>query len=135
MIQAIYDPATGRILRRVNSSAPAAVEGEAMLEVERGVIFSDLTHYVDLSGEEPALAERPVAPSASLSAGEVIANGEDEIVLSGVPAGAAVSIGLASIIADGDDIVITTDLPGENRVEVDAFPAQIWTETFLGTAA
>lgn len=49
MIQAIYDPATGEILRVVSSMQPQAREGEAMLEVERGTIFNDVTHKVDLA--------------------------------------------------------------------------------------
>jgi hypothetical protein len=83
----------------------------------------------------PILTARPAAPSCALSAAEVVADGEAEIVLTGVPTGAVVTIGLTSITADGDDIVITTDIPGNNRVSVDAFPAQLWTETFIGTAS
>jgi hypothetical protein len=108
--------------------------GQAVLTIERGIEASDITHYIDLSGPTPALTARPAVPSCTMSATEVVADGEAEILLTSVPAGAVVTIGLTSITADGDDIVITTDLPGINRVSVDAFPAQLWTETFNGTA-
>jgi len=59
MIQAIYDPVTGAIYRAANSATPQARAGEAMFEIERGTIFSDTTHFIDLSGPAPVLALKP----------------------------------------------------------------------------
>lgn len=134
MSQAIYDPGTGRILRKVTSGTLNAKTGEAVMIVPQGTIFGDLTHYVAVDGLTFTLAERPAAPACALSAAEVVADGLTEIVLTGAPAGASVSVNGSTITADGHDIVITTDLPGLNRVSVDSFPAQLWTETFIGTA-
>lgn len=137
IVIAVYDRASGRIARRISCHATVpqrVLISEAMLQVPRGTPFDDESHYVDLTGPLPALTWRPEAPAVSLSATEVVADGEAEILLTNVPAGATVTIGATSIVADGDDIAITTDLPGINRVTVDSFPAQLWTETFLGTA-
>lgn len=59
VLLAVYDPETGEIRRRVTCSESIvdaqARNGEAILEVERGTIFSDATHFVDLTGAEPQL--------------------------------------------------------------------------------
>ena len=60
---AIYDAATGDIVRRVTCSESVADSqcraGEAAVEIPRGTIFTDATHYIDLSGPAPVLTPKP----------------------------------------------------------------------------
>lgn len=64
IILAIYNPDDGQIIRRIVCSESVAWqqvhEGESAIEIPRGIIFDDTTHYIDLSGEQPALAEAAI---------------------------------------------------------------------------
>lgn len=63
VLLAIYDPATGDIYRRVTCSESVAESqcraGEAAIEIPRGTIFTDATHFIDLSGPVPVLTPKP----------------------------------------------------------------------------
>ena len=60
---AIYDSATGDIVRRVTCSESVADsqcrDGEAAIEIPRGTIFTDATHFIDLTGPAPVLTPKP----------------------------------------------------------------------------
>lgn len=63
VLLAVYEPVTGEILRRVTCSESIvdaqARSGEASIEISRGTIFNDATHYIDVSGSVPVLALKP----------------------------------------------------------------------------
>lgn len=95
-----------------------------------GAMLDGNLWWVD--GEIPAL--RPPAPDITIDKTSIRADGEEEVLVSGVPTGATVTFGGASIIADGDPIILTTDVTGPNTIIVDPFPAQSWEGGFDGTA-
>lgn len=72
---AVYETATGRILRRIETSAADTLEedlaaGEEALLTE--VEFDDSTHYIDLTGAAPAIAVcETMAPVVSIREGAV----------------------------------------------------------------
>lgn len=53
-------PQTGDIVRRVTCSESVADQqcrdGEAYIELPRGTIFSDATHYINVFGDVPVLS-------------------------------------------------------------------------------
>lgn len=66
VVLAIYLPdgeEAGKILRIVKCSETLASiqarSGEAVYEIPRGFIVTDISHYIDLDGDEPVLAEVP----------------------------------------------------------------------------
>jgi len=58
----VYDVENGAIARRVSCQeelvALQAGEGQSVLVIERGVDFSDATHFVDISADPPVLKLR-----------------------------------------------------------------------------
>lgn len=122
----------GRIVSTGRASNPEEQVSEVGGYVT-GIIYDGDQWYFDPLNSFAATL-RPAAPSITFSAASIPADGSTETQLQGVPAGAKVRLGDQEVIADGNDIPLTTTLVGQNRVFVDAFPAQLWVGSFDATA-
>lgn len=120
---AVYDN-EGKILRHGVCMEPdlqlqvlGDYENESVIELRQPI--SDATHWIDGG----AVAERP-RMAISLNKSTMQADGEDELVMTGLPTPCTVLVqGMTLIVEDGSLEYSTTEA-GEFIVEVRAFPYQ-----------
>lgn len=118
---AVYDAATGRILRTVSGAVghlgSNVHAGEAALLTAR-VPHSDLEYVV--TGPHPALAARPASALVLPEAAEVGA----EVHVNAPPGAAIIIDGVAVGEADAEGVVFSFAGEGQYVVEVEAWPHQ-----------
>lgn len=128
-----YNPATGRILYS-GENTPEIVA----LLVERGESIihgegNDAAHYVDLKQPQPVIRPRP-HQSAAQDKAELVADGKDVVVFSGLPVPCTVHIGEHRYVVEDGELEWGTLLPGTYRVRVEAFPYLDWETEVIAVA-
>ena len=118
-----YAPDTGKILSVLY--IPDATAEAAIKELEAHLIKSEtdvsMTHYVDVSVTPPVLKPRP-SQSTIQDKKEIIANGQDELMLSNLPVPCEVSFNQFAYQVDDGELTWTTLMPAIYQIKVEAFP-------------
>jgi len=120
-----YDPKTGRILYS-GENIPSIID----LLIERGesIILgegNDSAHYVDINQSPPVIRPRP-KQEARCNRTELVADGEDALVLSGLPLPCTVQIGEHRYGVEDGELEWSTLMPGTYYIHVEAFPYLDW---------
>lgn len=128
-VKSLYEIATGAIMQTLETTQvfPEAPEGHAWIEGR----WAWPTHYVDGSGEEPVVTERPTL--AGFDKLEIVADGIDEAVILGLPDPATVRVDGEAIEATGGEFRFAADVAGEYAVTIDAFPYLPYAVTITAT--
>ena len=120
-----YDPKTGRILYS-GENIPSIID----LLVERGESIvpgegNDSAHYVDIRQSPPVICPRP-HQETRCDRTELVADGKDTLVLSGLPLPCAVQIGERRYEVEDGELEWSTLMPGTYYIHVEAFPYLDW---------
>ena len=87
--------------------------------------WSPVTHWIQ-NGDTPTLR---ATMTPALSKTEIVADGEDECVITGLPDPCTVTVRGAMqagpVTVEGGELVITSTEPGEIRIRVEAKPAYL----------
>ena len=116
----VYDPVSGRILRRVTcSDAELSFYDPAIATTDpEAGRWDDSTHWV-VDGQ---LVERPVM-SLEVDKTVIEADGVDQAMITGIPSGATVRIdGQPDEVVHDGTVSFGTEVAGEYRLRFEAFP-------------
>lgn len=114
----IHTVSDGRIVRsanRSNDTPPLLDEGEDYVEVP-----GRIDDYSDLRMGEEGLQQREPLPLPDEAT--IVADGADELVLTGLPAGTTFSFDLETGTVDDGELVLTAVVPAVYDLIVDPFP-------------
>ena len=128
-----YDPKTGRILYSGENIPPII---DLLIERGESIILgegNDSVHYVNIKQSPPVICLRP-QQETQCDRTELIADGKDVIVFSGLPVPCTVHIGEHRYKVEDGELEWGTLLPGTYRVRVEAFPYLDWETEVIAVA-
>lgn len=136
---AVYDLTTGRILRAGGCQEDTFDDQADPMENEGVVVspsdeVSETTHYVDLSGPEPEVVERPVL---TFDKYEIVANGIDTATMTGLPSPVTVIVDEEEddgYVVTGGVLEVDALVPATYTILIDdPFPAQSFEGEIVAT--
>ena len=120
-----YDKTTGRILSKYNVSEKIAAH---MIKNGAAIIEGDIdenSQYIDIYSTPPKAKNRPVMP-ISQDKKQILADGEDTVILSSLPDTCEITIGEQIYNVEDKFFEWSTLMAGTYKIIVQSFPFIPW---------